>query len=641
MESAAFTAEAVLAAVADAVVVLDADQRVVQWNKGAERMFGWTLAEVVGVPVPIVPDDRLAEYHAVLERVRVGRPISLTTGRLHRDGGLVDVRANFNRLTDVHGAMAGWVCVFHAHTMTPSERERELLHLAERAQLVRRLTSMMTNINTELGLVEVLDGIVHSLTELTGADAGGFAMIDGDTLKLVSLTRLSEHLRGFRAPLRESLFGELLASGKKVLLATDETRSLNDLVWSDLDGLHTIALGVSNVRGRPYGALYALYSRRRVSHVEVELLELLAAHAGVALGNAMGYQETVRQRAHERAIVDASADGISVLDGSGRVRKWNRAAAELTGYGLASVVGRPPPFPLPTEPGQLVRHRMENGRWLEVLVADITGTGERVVDFRDITPAKELEEQKDLFLATAGHELRTPLTVVRGLSSTLAERWDGIGEGERRDHVRLIAERAERMARLVDHLLLGASAGNRRSAARNRAFDVGGLLRAVLAAFVPLTAAHELRLTLPERLPLVLGDPDATDVIISQLLENALKYSPEGGTVSVAAEVEERRVVVTVADEGVGIAPDDAERVFGRFVQGEAGDRRRFGGFGLGLYIVRQLAGAQNSRVSAHPNEPRGTRMRFTLQRVRCSDLGGGETVESLAPDESRGSSPR
>lgn len=641
MESAAFTAEAVLAAVADAVVVLDADQRVVQWNKGAERMFGWTLAEVVGVPVPIVPDDRLAEYHAVLERVRVGRPISLTTGRLHRDGGLVDVRANFNRLTDVHGAMAGWVCVFHAHTMTPSERERELLHLAERAQLVRRLTSVMTNINTELGLVEVLDGIVHSLTELTGADAGGFAMIDGDTLKLVSLTRLSEHLRGFRAPLRESLFGELLASGKKVLLATDETRSLNDLVWSDLDGLHTIALGVSNVRGRPYGALYALYSRRRVSHVEVELLELLAAHAGVALGNAMGYQETVRQRAHERAIVDASADGISVLDGSGRVRKWNRAAAELTGYGLASVVGRPPPFPLPTEPGQLVRHRMENGRWLEVLVADITGTGERVVDFRDITPAKELEEQKDLFLATAGHELRTPLTVVRGLSSTLAERWDGIGEGERRDHVRLIAERAERMARLVDHLLLGASAGNRRSAARNRAFDVGGLLRAVLAAFVPLTAAHELRLTLPERLPLVLGDPDATDVIISQLLENALKYSPEGGTVSVAAEVEERRVVVTVADEGVGIAPDDAERVFGRFVQGEAGDRRRFGGFGLGLYIVRQLAGAQNSRVSAHPNEPRGTRMRFTLQRVRCSDLGGGETVESLAPDESRGSSPR
>lgn len=641
MESAAFTAEAVLAAVADAVVVLDADQRVVQWNKGAERMFGWTLAEVVGVPVPIVPDDRLAEYHAVLERVRVGRPISLTTGRLHRDGGLVDVRANFNRLTDVHGAMAGWVCVFHAHTMTPSERERELLHLAERAQLVRRLTSMMTNINTELGLVEVLDGIVHSLTELTGADAGGFAMIDGDTLKLVSLTRLSEHLRGFRAPLRESLFGELLASGKKVLLATDETRSLNDLVWSDLDGLHTIALGVSNVRGRPYGALYALYSRRRVSHVEVELLELLAAHAGVALGNAMGYQETVRQRAHERAIVDASADGISVLDGSGRVRKWNRAAAELTGYGLASVVGRPPPFPLPTEPGQLVRHRMENGRWLEVLVADITGTGERVVDFRDITPAKELEEQKDLFLATAGHELRTPLTVVRGLSSTLAERWDGIGEGERRDHVRLIAERAERMARLVDHLLLGASAGNRRSAARNRAFDVGGLLRAVLAAFVPLTAAHELRLTLPERLPLVLGDPDATDVIISQLLENALKYSPGGGTVSVAAEVEERRVVVTVADEGVGIAPDDAERVFGRFVQGEAGDRRRFGGFGLGLYIVRQLAGAQNSRVSAHPNEPRGTRMRFTLQRVRCSDLGGGETVESLAPDESRGSSPR
>ncbi|TDQ52310.1 PAS domain S-box-containing protein [Actinorugispora endophytica] len=624
---------------ADAVVVLDTDQRVVQWNKGAERMFGWTLAEVIGYPVPMVPDDRMAEYHAVLERVRVSRPISLTTRRVHHDGGPLEVRASFNRLTDVHGAMAGWVCVFHPHTMTPSEGELEQLHLAERAQLVRRLTDVMTDINADLGLVEILDGIVRSLTDLTGADAGGFALIEGDTLRLVSLTRLSDHLRGFETSLKESLFGELLASGKKVLLATDDTRSLSDLIWSDLDGLHTIALGVSDVQGRPYGALYALYSRRRVSHVEMELLELMAAHAGVALGNAMTYRETVRQRAHEHAIVDASADGISVLDHSGRVRKWNRAAAELTGYGLASVIGRPPPFPLPVEPGQLVKYRMGNGRWLEILVADISGTRERVVDFRDISPAKELEEQKDLFLATAGHELRTPLTVVRGLSSTLAERWDEIDEDERRGHVRLIADRAKRMARLVDHLLLGAKAGSRQLPVRNRVFDVRGSLREALAAFVPLLADHELRLELPATLPEVFGDPDATDVIISQLLENAFKYSPEGGAVSVSAGVEDQRVVVTVADEGVGIDSVDTKRIFERFVQGESGDRRRFGGFGLGLYIVQRLAEAQNGHVSAHPNQPHGTRMRFTLQCVPDSARGSGETVEPPVPDGNSGGS--
>ncbi|UPT23573.1 PAS domain S-box protein [Thermobifida alba] len=623
-----------VAAMADAVVVLDVDQRVVQWNRGAEELFGWTLTEVIGHPVPMVPDDRKAEYHAVLERVRVGRPISITTRRIHRDGGLLDVRASFNRLTDVHGAMIGWVCVFHPHTLTPSETELEQLHLAERAHLVRRLTDMMTDIGADQDVEEILGRVVTGLTELTGADAGGFALIEGDSLRLASAARLSHKLLGFRAGLRHSLLGELLAGGKKVLLTTDEVRPLQDLVWADLKGLRTVALCVCEVRGRPYGGLYALYRRRRISHLELEMLELLAAHAGVALGNAMAYRETVRQRAHEHAIVESSADGIAVLDRRGRVRKWNRSAAELTGSGRSEVVGNPPPFPVPTEPGQLLRHRMDNGRWLEVLVTDIAGTGERVVDFRDITPAKELEEQKDLFLATAGHELRTPLTVVRGLSSTLAERWEQFSDAERRCHLASIADRSERMARLVDNLLLGVQAGNGQLPVRVRACDVGAALRGVFSAFRPLAVGHELELRVPERLPRVLADPEATDVIVSQLVENALKYSPDGGTVAVAAEVEDDRVVITVTDQGVGIDPVDAGRIFERFVQGETGDRRRFGGLGLGLYIVQQLAEAQNGRISAHPNEPCGTQMRFTLQRVSGHKGAFGEKVEATAPEE-------
>ncbi|UOE22149.1 PAS domain S-box protein [Thermobifida halotolerans] len=627
-----------VAAVADAVVVLDIDQRVVQWNKGAEDLFGWTLTEVIGHPVPMVPDDRKAEYHAVLERVRVGQPISITTRRIHRDGDLLDVRASFNRLTDVHGAMGGWVCVFHPHTMTPTENELELLHLAERAHLVRRLTDMMTDISADQDIEEVLDRVVCGLTELTGADAGGFALIEGDSLKLASVTRLSRKLLGFETPLRQSLFGELLASGKKVLLTTDEVRPLQELVWADLEGLHTVALCVCDVRGRPYGALYALYRRRRISHVEIEMLELLAAHAGIALGNAMAYKETVRQRAHEHAIVEASADGISVLDRWGRVRKWNRAAAELTGYGRAEVVGNPPPFPLPTEPGELVRYQMGNGRWLEILVTDISGTRERVVDFRDITPAKELEEQKDLFLATAGHELRTPLTVVRGLSSTLIEHWEQISDQDRRCYMELIADRSERMARLVDNLLLGVQAGSGQLPVKIRACDVRESLRGVFAAFRPLVTDHELELRIPERLPEVFADPEATDVIISQLLENALKYSPDGGAVTVAAAEEDGHVVITVVDEGVGIDSTDSGRIFERFVQGETGDRRRFGGFGLGLYIVQQLAEAQNGRISAHPNKPRGTRMRFTLQCASDHSGDSGEKVEVSAQSENSGS---
>ncbi|GAA3730624.1 PAS domain S-box-containing protein [Spinactinospora alkalitolerans] len=636
-EPAALNADAVLACAADAIVVVDAELRVTGWNPAAERLFGWRAEEVMGEPVPIVPEELTAEHHAVLERVRAGGPLSIVSRRMRRDGQVVDVRVDTNGLFDAAGRPIGWVSVFHTYEDAGALQS----HMAERARLVRRLTDVVADVNADLDLSAVLDRIAHSLTELTGADAGGFVLIEDDRLRLVSLTQLSDHLRGYSASLESSLFGELLRSGKTVLLATDDTRSLGDLIWADLDGLHTIALGVSNVQGRPYGALYALYSRRKVGHIELELLELLAAHAGVALGNAMAYQEMVRQRAHEHAVVDASADGIAVLDRAGRVRKWNRSAAELTGRAFGDVVGRPPPFPLPREQGEPIKHLLDNGCWLEILIADIPGTEERVVDFRDVTQAKALEEEKDLFLATASHELRTPITVVQGFANTLVQRWEKLDDAARRSAVTTIAERSATLAHLVENLGLGSRAGSGDLAVSNAPFDLRKLLKSTTAAFRPLSGRHGLTLALPECLPEVVGDPVATDVIVGQLLENAFKYSPDGGSVVVRAEVRRDRVVVAVEDEGIGIASGDEERIFERFVQGEAGDRRRFGGIGLGLYIARRLARVQGGDVTAHPNDPSGTRMRFTLQRAGNRGPGSGaESSIPVADDTEDGAAP-
>jgi len=108
----------------------------------------------------------------------------------------------------------------------------------------------------------------------------------------------------------------------------------------------------------------------------------------------------------------------------------------------------------------------------------------------------------------------------------------------------------------------------------------------------------------------------ATDIMVGQLLENAFKYSPNGGTITVAARAAGDWIEVTVDDEGIGIAPGDHDRIFERFVQGETGDRRRFGGIGLGLYIVRQLARAQDGEVAASSRPGGGTRMSLQLRRA-------------------------
>jgi len=613
------TARAVIESAADAIVAFGTDRTVMLWNPAAERMFGWTAAEVTGTEPPLIPEELMAEHNAVLERVRSGGHISFATRRMRKDGTPLDLRIDTSALRDQAGVVIGWVDVCHR----PGEDEAARHHLAERAQVVRKLGDVVADMNAQRDLEAVLDRIAASLCDLTGADAGGFVLIEDDRLRLVSMQGLPARLRGRTADLPTSLVGELMRAGRTVMMATDdEGGRFDDLIWSALPGLHTIGLALSHVGGQPYGGLYALYSRRKVGHAELELLELLAGHAGVALSNAMAFEELVRQRAHERAVIDASADGIAVLDAAGLIRQWNPAAHKLTGKSADEVIGKPPPFPVPPPGGPKLTHQLPGGRWLDVLCSGLNGRDEQVIDFRDVTAAKELEEAKDLFLATTSHELRTPITVVQGFASTLASRWDKLTDAERRGAVQTIAERAGSLGRLVEQLLLGSRAGADRLAVRNGAFDLAALVRGAAVAFRPLSERHTLSADIPDGLPEAYGDALATDIIVGQLLENAFKYSPDGGAVRVRARALRNWIEVTVEDEGVGIAPGDQERIFERFVQGETGDRRRFGGIGLGLYIVRQLARAQGGDVSASSRPSGGTRMRLRLRRAAPAAAG-------------------
>ena len=604
-------ARAVVECAADAIVAFGTDRTVLLWNPAAERMFGWTEAEVIDAEPPIIPEELQAEHNAVLERVRGGGQISFSTRRVRKDRAVIDVRIDTSALIGDDGEVTGWVNVCHQ----AGEDDVARHYMAERARVVRRLGDVVADMNAQRDLESVLDRIAASLRELTSADAGGFVLIEDDTLRLVSTAGLPARLRGRTAALAKSLVGELMAAGKTVMMATGESGGFDDLIWSALPGLHTIALSLSHVAGRPYGALYALYSRRRLSHVELELLELLAGHAGVALTNAMAFEEVVRQRAHERAVIDGSADGIAVLDAGGLVRQWNPAAHRITGIPAQAAIGKSPPFPLP-DPDAMLTHKLPNGRWLDVLCTALADGGELVIDFRDVTATKELEEAKDLFLATTSHELRTPITVVQGFASTLASRWDQLGDAERRDAVQTIAERAGSLGRLVEQLLLGSRAGADQLPVSNGPFDLGAVLRAAAAAFRALSDKHTVVADIPDDLPAASGDTMATDIIAGQLLENAFKYSPAGGTVTVRARPDGVWLEMVVEDEGIGIAAADRERIFDRFYQGETGDRRRFGGVGIGLFIVRRLAEAQHGEVTAMPRPGGGTVMRLRLRRA-------------------------
>jgi signal transduction histidine kinase len=220
---------------------------------------------------------------------------------------------------------------------------------------------------------------------------------------------------------------------------------------------------------------------------------------------------------------------------------------------------------------------------------------------------KQLESAKDLFLATASHELRTPLTVLRGFAETLLNHWDALDDAGRRELVETIRVRTERMTGLVEQILLGSRAGLGVDA-RLRPFDLAAAVRTAAAAIAGSSSEHPLVVEAPGEV-LVQGDERTVDGIMGQLVENAVKYCPDGGPIDITLHVDGDEAVLAVADVGVGIPPGDQVRVFDRFVRSEqgTGGQNTAGGAGLGLYIVKRYVEAQNGRVQALDRPGGGT----------------------------------
>jgi signal transduction histidine kinase len=261
------------------------------------------------------------------------------------------------------------------------------------------------------------------------------------------------------------------------------------------------------------------------------------------------------------------------------------------------------PFPLPA-PGATVEHELPNGRWIEVIATSVYGAGDQVVDVRDISRAKSLEAAKDLFLATASHELRTPLTVLRGYGETLLNHWDVLSDDRRKEIVGTILGRTEAMTGLVEQLLLGSRAGIGMEV-QVRRFDLAAAVRAAARSIAGARPSHPLEVDAPGEVP-AYGDDNTLDAILGQLVENAVKYSPEGGPIAISVSRESGNAVLRVADTGVGIAEDDLERVFDRFMRSDTA-RGAANGAGLGLWIVRRYLEAQGGSVTAHRRPGGGT----------------------------------
>jgi PAS domain S-box-containing protein len=322
-------------------------------------------------------------------------------------------------------------------------------------------------------------------------------------------------------------------------------------------------------------------------------------------------------------------DALVAVDSYSRITDFNRAAVELFGVDAESALG--------AGVGQVIRLRNEEGAPIgrqllqpsgritalmarvvreghEIPVAVSSGAlrgpaGESVgtvLVFRDMRREQEVERMKTEFLSRIGHELRTPLTGILGYADILLRR--PVNEQMARAWYEDILQSARRLLRIVEMLEFFASEGAGRAVLRPGTVDVRALVNGIASSW---SGRLPPNLTLGRRMPrsetVVTADQRWLTLAVDELIDNAVKFSPEGGRILIKVEADDLSVEISVSDQGMGMTAQHHEVIFGDFVQGDNSDTRRFGGLGLGLAVVRRVVEGHGGTITCRSAPGRGT----------------------------------
>jgi PAS domain S-box-containing protein len=374
------------------------------------------------------------------------------------------------------------------------------------------------------------------------------------------------------------------------------------------------------------------------------LLASFADQAAIAVRNAELYQQVSEERGALSAIIDNSAEGVMILDADNMVQVFNRALAHMTGWDAQEALDQPASevlvlrdrqgnaLPLPHVPSQR-SSAVEARAYIEgdvvrrggpPITVGVTVTPlydeqdqllRSILNVVDITRFRQAEELKSTFVSVVSHELKTPVALIKGYAETLRRddaNWDSDVMHESLD---VIAEEADHLTHLIDSLLEASriQAGGLKLEPTD--VSLQRLAEKIVDGFRTQTEIHTFEIDFPEDFPAVWGDPDRLREVLSNLVSNAVKYSPDGGTVWIGGRTDGGGVTVYVADQGMGIPAEEHERIFDRFHRIDSGLHRRTEGTGLGLYLVKAIVEAHGGRVWVESAPGRGSIFMFSLPK--------------------------
>lgn len=367
-----------------------------------------------------------------------------------------------------------------------------------------------------------------------------------------------------------------------------------------------------------------------------QVLGAFADQAAIAVQNARLYQQVSAERERLNAIIENSGDGVMMLNPYRIIQTWNRALANLTGISAEEAIGRPCydvldlrtkqgvsvchtacPLLHPPEDGRLYAegiHRRADG--LAIILANhyspqLNAEGkivQFVANIRDMTRVREAEDLKQTLLSVISHELKTPVSIIKGYAGTLSREDANWDKATLADGLAVIEEEADRLDRLITNLLEASRLQAGGVKLRLSLLDLADMAQSAVESLKKTTTTHQFEVEFPADFPPVQGDHERLREVLTNLIGNAIKYSPEGGLIKVGGLAGPNNTVrLYVRDEGIGIPPVDQERIFDRFHRVDNRLTRQTPGTGLGLFLVRAVIEAHGGRVWVESTPGRGS----------------------------------
>jgi len=605
------------------IVITDVDGSILLFSRGAEAATGFKFDEVIGMryqDVFVAPWDTKNEAH---RREDILGSLGSTCQEL-----LVLTQSGAYRLLDVTTSVTldadGNAAGINMFGVDITERRRSQVL----ESIVRDIDHLVVvgAAKTDL-LQKVCDRLVTDMNyRFTGAWAGLTA--DEATIEICAgapdeskhpEVRCQSEAGGHSCP---------IFTGKPALL----TPTVGEASSACLE--HAAGIGCEGVyavpvmtEGETVGSITLFL--RDVALLDEQLRGVMATVAG-SVGTALSLLDSRERGRLQAAALESAADAIAIIDSNGFVTWANRAFGRLTGYSVDEYMGMPVNNLMPdanlaadyisawsaaeageTWQGETIGCRKDGSRYYEALtVARVLGREASdpryIMVKRDISESRQLEQLRSGFVANVSHELRTPLTSILGFADVLNHLKPEVLPERAPQVLGKIRENAGRMKQLVEELLEVTTMQEEGIRILRRHADLEQVVR-THADLVRRDPDHPLKVDVEGEIPLVPVDADRLGRVVENLVGNAVKYSPEGGPISVMLSATDDEVLIAIRDQGIGIAAEDVPRLFDRFTQGDMSSTRAFGGVGIGLFVADQIVAAHGGRIAVQSAPGKGS----------------------------------